>query len=644
MRPTRPKRPLTTLGTTTFATAIPAPASSVPAKRAMTDESARTRRPTTSGTRARKRTRSAPSRLTSTGASGASSPKQRIGALVSRPAAAAERSRSSATSSITGGTLATAIRRLRPANTMPAARSGGPPEDGLNVLEADVVLGERGRRLVRGADVSQLGELKLEVEGVASLGRVQHRRHPPREVLGTPDAAQRVVGVTIEQRLVAGAVPGGDRVGEQPHVGDSQVEPLRARGRHDVRGVPGEQQTAAPHRLDDETPHARDALLEDLARVQRPALDPESPFELLPDPVVGPLVERFVGPDLEIETGHRRRAHAVEGEAPLVVRVDQLLVRRRRGGEDPEPGERILTLERRENARRNAVPAHPVEAVTSGDEVANDLPVVAVVPVVEDGPVSLEALGADVLDVELECAARLQPRCDQILHHLLLPVDRDPAAAGQRREVDPVPLAGDLQLDPVVDEAFPSEALSHADLLQQVDGALLEHPGPDAALDVLAGSVLENDRVDPPEVEEVSEDEAGGPGADDADLRPLGPQPQTSCAVSTIRRSLATCSSCVSALPSTVEEKPHCGERQSCSSGTNSDASSRRRFSSSFCSSSPRFVVTSPRTTIFPSGTNRKGSNVPERSSSYSRKNPSTCSSLKRASATRSAQNSSSSE
>ena len=44
-------------------------------------------------------------------------------------------------------------------------------------------------------------------------------------------------------------------------------------------------------------------------------------------------------------------------------------------------------------------------------------------------------------------------------------------------------------------------------------------------------------------------------------------QPQTSSATSTIRRSFAHCSSSVSALPSTVDENPHCGERQSCSSG-----------------------------------------------------------------------------
>jgi inner membrane transporter RhtA len=39
--------------------------------------------------------------------------------------------------------------------------------------------------------------------------------------------------------------------------------------------------------------------------------------------------------------------------------------------------------------------------------------------------------------------------------------------------------------------------------------------------------------------------------------------PQTSCAVSTTRRSFAICCSSVSTLPSCVEEKPHCGDRHS---------------------------------------------------------------------------------
>ncbi len=113
-------------------------------------------------------------------------------------------------------------------------------------------------------------------------------------------------------------------------------------------------------------------------------------------------------------------------------------------------------------------------------------------------------------------------------------------------------------------------------------------------------------------------------------------QPQTSWAVSTTRRSLAISSSWVRALPSTVEEKPHWGERQSCSRGTYFAASSIRRLRSSLLSSSGRLVVTRPSTTCLPSGTKRRGSKPPERSSSYSRKKPSTSSSLNSASATKS--------
>ena len=61
--------------------------------------------------------------------------------------------------------------------------------------------------------------------------------------------------------------------------------------------------------------------------------------------------------------------------------------------------------------------------------------------------------------------------------------------------------------------------------------------------------------------------------------------PQTSSAISTIMRSFAHCSSSASVLPSSVEAKPHCGDRQSCSSGMNFAAWSMRRLISSFDSS-----------------------------------------------------------
>src|SRR5204862_83608 len=57
--------------------------------------------------------------------------------------------------------------------------------------------------------------------------------------------------------------------------------------------------------------------------------------------------------------------------------------------------------------------------------------------------------------------------------------------------------------------------------------------------------------------------------------------PQTSSATVTISSSLAFSSSIVSRLPSSVEENPHCPDRQSWSPSTNCEASSMRRLSRS---------------------------------------------------------------
>src|SRR5829696_2549642 len=424
----RSNRSLTIAGTTTLPTATPAPARIVPAKSAAADGAARTSTPTRTGTSASASVRSAPRRRASTGATGASRPKQRIGVLVTSPATAVEKPRSSAISSITGGTLATGMRRLSPARTRPAASSAGNP---LDALEPDVVLRERGRRPRRRGDVGELRELELHVESVASLEPVEHRRHPPGEVLRAPDAAQHLRRVARESRLVAVLEPGGERVGQDAHVGDREVEALRARRRNDVRGVAGEEEAPELHRLDDEAPHPRDALLDDLAAVQRPALEREAPLELAPDPLVRPLVELLVGPALKVEPRDRRRAHAVERESPLVVAVDQLVVRRRRLREDPEPAERVIARELGEHIARDRFAADAVVAVAAGNEVAAKLSSFAVVDEPNRRRVGLEAVHRDVVCLEDQRATRLDPRGDEVLHDLLLPVNRDRPAAGE---------------------------------------------------------------------------------------------------------------------------------------------------------------------------------------------------------------------
>src|SRR5450830_1431468 len=106
----------------------------------------------------------------------------------------------------------------------------------------------------------------------------------------------------------------------------------------------------------------------------------------------------------------------------------------------------------------------------------------------------------------------------------------------------------------------------------------------------------------------------------DEALTIAGGQPHTSFAISTIILSFAHCSSSARILPSSVEAKPHCGDRQSCTSATNFAACSMRRLSSSLDSSRPLFEVTRPSTTVLPFGTKRSGSKPPARSLSYSRK------------------------
>ena len=129
---------------------------------------------------------------------------------------------------------------------------------------------------------------------------------------------------------------------------------------------------------------------------------------------------------------------------------------------------------------------------------------------------------AHVLDLEEQLGALVQPRRDQVLHDLLLPVDRDPAPVGELAERDPVALAVEAQLDPVVHEALALEALAHAHLLEQVHRSLLEHAGAHALLDVLAVARLEHHRVDPGPVQQLAEHEPGGAGPDDPDLGALG--------------------------------------------------------------------------------------------------------------------------
>ncbi len=125
----------------------------------------------------------------------------------------------------------------------------------------------------------------------------------------------------------------------------------------------------------------------------------------------------------------------------------------------------------------------------------------------------------DVRDLEVKGQTRLEAKADQVLDELGLAVDHDRAPVGEVAQRDPVALARELELDPVVDEPLALQPLARAGLHEEVDDRLLDDPGTDARLDVLATPVFEDHRVDALELEEVAERESGRTCADDAHLR-----------------------------------------------------------------------------------------------------------------------------
>jgi hypothetical protein len=132
----------------------------------------------------------------------------------------------------------------------------------------------------------------------------------------------------------------------------------------------------------------------------------------------------------------------------------------------------------------------------------------------------IEAVQADAVDLEEQGKAGVEPSLDQILDDLQLSVDRRRAATGQLADRDPVSAAAEAQLDAVLDEALAAQPLVKPQLGEQVNGALLEHAGADALLDVLAVPILKNDRLDPASVQQVRQQKPRRAAPDDTHLRP----------------------------------------------------------------------------------------------------------------------------
>ena len=125
----------------------------------------------------------------------------------------------------------------------------------------------------------------------------------------------------------------------------------------------------------------------------------------------------------------------------------------------------------------------------------------------------------DVVGLEADLASGREARGDEILHDLVLRVDRDRTATGELGQRDAMPFPLELQVDAMVDEPFAVHPLADADGAEEIHGSLLEHACALSSLDVRTVSMLDHDRVDAGAMEQMAKRESGRSGADDGDLR-----------------------------------------------------------------------------------------------------------------------------
>jgi len=86
---------------------------------------------------------------------------------------------------------------------------------------------------------------------------------------------------------------------------------------------PGQKQPAVLHRLDHETAHPGYTFLQNRALGKVPSVCRETGTQFLPDLFVGPKADVFIRLALQIQAADSFCAHAMQGEAAIVIRINQ---------------------------------------------------------------------------------------------------------------------------------------------------------------------------------------------------------------------------------------------------------------------------------------------------------------------------------
>src|SRR4051794_20481970 len=200
-------------GTSTLPTAMPSPAMTVPPYRAATPGSRRTRIPAATVSAISASAASVPMRRATIGATGEPSAMQTTGSVVSAPAAAAESGTSARISSSSGGTLATAVRRLSAVKTI-AAASGQARRGAVRTtcsVEAAAREGGPQLRRRRGVDAFMRRFLPVLIALFALTGA------------HTASAASTEIGIADDRMLLPGGPTADQAVAEWRRLGVDNV-------------------------------------------------------------------------------------------------------------------------------------------------------------------------------------------------------------------------------------------------------------------------------------------------------------------------------------------------------------------------------------------------------------------------------------
>jgi len=310
-----------------------------------------------------------------------------------------------------------------------------------------------------------------------------------------------------------------ERTRQHANIRDGQVHALRARGRDNMSGVAREKESAELHGLRHNAPHPGDALFEDRSFGRPPAIARRvAGAKFFPDPRVRPLGDVFIRRALQIQPCDLGRAHAEQREPPFVIRVDQLLGRRRRLRQNTEPRERVHAFENRKCAVRDRAARDTVRAIASRQKIASKFPLFAALAKLDRGARCLQPMQADVAHFKMNLPPGIQARLDQILDNFLLRVHCDGSPWSEVFKIDAMPAAAETQFDPVMHQPLLLQARAHPGFDHQIHRALLQHARANPLLHIMASTRFKNYRLDSLQIEQMRKHQPRRPRADYPDL------------------------------------------------------------------------------------------------------------------------------